>query len=177
MHFGDRLKILELGVSFGGVWADLGCGEGAFTLALAQLVGHEDARIHAVDRDARALNAVTLALRARWPRIQLETHFADLATFGGLPALDGALLAFTLGDIPKQAALLARVRTWLRPGGRLVVVEYDGGAGDPMVPHPCAWKQFQHMATDAGFTKPRLTGWVQSRFATRVYGAACDAKH
>ncbi len=177
MHFGDRLKILERGVSFGGVWADLGCGEGAFTLALAQLVGHEDAQIHAVDRDARALNSVTLALRARWPRIRLETHFADLASLPALPTLDGALLALTLGEIPKQAALLGRVRRWIRPGGRLVVVEYDTAEGGPVVAHPCSWKQFQKLARDAGFRAPQLTGWVNSRFNARVYGAACEVPH
>jgi ubiquinone/menaquinone biosynthesis C-methylase UbiE len=174
MHHDDRLRLLERGVSFGGVWADLGCGDGAFTLPLAQLVGHEEGEIHAVDRDARALNTVSQLLQSRWPRLRLETHFADLMRLDRLPPLDGALIAFTLHDLSSHAAALQRVRTWLRPGGRLVVVEHDDAAPGPLAPNPCPWKRFEALARGAGFANPRLLGWVHSRFFSRAYGAACD---
>lgn len=174
MHHDDRLRLLERGVSFGGTWADLGCGEGAFTLALAQLVGHEDSVIHAVDRDARALHATASTLESRWPSLRVETHFADLAAPFELPVLDGALIAFTLGELRDAASLLARVRRWLRPAGRLIVVEHDDAAANPLVPYPCSWPRLQSLATRAGFARAELMGRVNSRFTAPAYGAACD---
>jgi len=38
-------------------WADLGCGDGTFTLALGDLLS-SDSTIHAVDRDASALRRI-----------------------------------------------------------------------------------------------------------------------
>src|SRR6266849_8660757 len=45
----------------GGWWADLGAGEGAFTLALADLLG-PGAHITAVDREAGSLRALADAM-------------------------------------------------------------------------------------------------------------------
>lgn len=174
MHHDDRLRLLERGVSFGGAWADLGCGEGAFTLALAQLVGHEDSVIHAVDRDARALNATARTLASRWPSLRVETYFADLAAPLDLPALDGALLGFTLGEMRDAGAVLKRVRGWLRPGGRLLVVDHDGDGVNPLVPFPCPWKRLRPLAVEAGFGRVELLGWVHSRFGPPAFGAVCD---
>src|SRR5256885_16083795 len=54
----DLVALIEAGVGErGGSWADLGAGEGAFTLALSDLLG-PDAHIVAVDRDAGALRAL-----------------------------------------------------------------------------------------------------------------------
>ena len=41
----------------GGVWADLGCGDGIFTLALHSLVG-PGSEIYAIDNDRHALDAL-----------------------------------------------------------------------------------------------------------------------
>ena len=50
----DHVGLLRPAVEPGGTWADIGAGEGAFTLALADLLG-PGGRIVAVDRDAHAL--------------------------------------------------------------------------------------------------------------------------
>ena len=55
MNHADLVALLARGVQEkGGRWADLGAGEGAFTLALADLLG-PGAHITAIDKDARAL--------------------------------------------------------------------------------------------------------------------------
>ena len=41
MDHSDHVNLLRNGVLPGGVWADLGAGSGAFTLALAELAGPE----------------------------------------------------------------------------------------------------------------------------------------
>ncbi len=55
MNHQDHVFLLQKGIPRpGGVWADLGAGTGAFTLALAELLGPEGV-VYAVDRDGRAL--------------------------------------------------------------------------------------------------------------------------
>ena len=55
MNHADLVALIRNGVTAdGGRWADLGAGEGAFTFALADLLGL-GAEITAVDRDAGAL--------------------------------------------------------------------------------------------------------------------------
>jgi tRNA A58 N-methylase Trm61 len=51
------------------VGADLGSGEGAFTLALADLLGPTGS-IHTVDRDSRALQVQVRALRDAFPNVK-----------------------------------------------------------------------------------------------------------
>src|SRR5439155_18487057 len=52
LNHADHLALIEDGVEGrGGRWADLGSGEGAFTLALADVLGPE-AHIVAVDKDS-----------------------------------------------------------------------------------------------------------------------------
>ena len=55
MNHTDHVSLLRGGVATpDGVWADLGSGAGAFTLALADLLGATGA-IYSVDQDASAL--------------------------------------------------------------------------------------------------------------------------
>lgn len=55
MNQADLVELIRDGVAGAGTrWADLGAGEGAFTIALAELLG-PSAHITAVDRDGRAL--------------------------------------------------------------------------------------------------------------------------
>ena len=73
MDHADHVALLRPAVwPGGGTWADIGAGEGAFTLALADLLG-PGGRIVAVDRDARALRANVAAVASRFP----DTHPGD----------------------------------------------------------------------------------------------------
>jgi precorrin-6B methylase 2 len=73
----------------GGVWADLGAGAGAFTLALRELVGPE-AVIYAVDRDAHALQSLQQAHQRQFGVSDgLHLLVADFTDRIELPSLDG----------------------------------------------------------------------------------------
>ncbi len=69
MDHHDHVRLLREGVLGGGTaWADLGSGEGAFTLALADLLGPSGS-IHTIDRDSRALQVQVRALHDTFPII------------------------------------------------------------------------------------------------------------
>src|SRR5438105_7404412 len=85
----DLIDLLRPGVDTkGGHWADLGAGEGAFTLALAELLG-PGAHIIAVDRDRHALSALSQSMGKRFPQTSLEVQVADFTKPVALKDLDG----------------------------------------------------------------------------------------
>jgi SAM-dependent methyltransferase len=170
----DHVELLRGGIEQpGGTWADIGAGEGAFTLALADLLG-PGARIVAVDRDARALRANASAVGARFPATVLETVVADLTRSLTLPPLDGLVAANSLHFVPRdqQVATVRALAERLRPGGTFLVVEYDADRGNPWVPHPFSAESWARVAADAGLVDTRRIGRVPSRFLGAIYSAA-----
>ncbi len=170
MDHADHVALLREGVA-GRVWADLGSGEGAFTVALAELLGPRGS-IHSIDKDGRALQAQERELHARFPRLALRTYAADFTRpLPALPELDGAVMANSLHFVRDKLPVLERVRSLLRPGGHFVLVEYDADRGNLWVPHPVSFATWQELAPRAGFRDTRLLRIVPSRFLTRIYSA------
>ena len=156
----------------GGVWADIGAGAGAFTLALADLVG-PGGRIIAVDRHARALIENEAAVHARFPEVTVSTLVADLEADLDLPPLDGLVAANSLHFVrrDRQVDVVRRLASRLRPAGRFVVVEYDADRGNPWVPHPFSYPAWERLADAAGMIDTRRLGRVPSRFLGAIYAA------
>ena len=102
MDHRDHVALIRNGVAgTGPAWADIGAGTGAFTLALADLLG-DDARIVAVDRDAAALTENARAVAARFPTATLKTLVGDLQEPLDLPSLDGLLAANSLHFVVRE---------------------------------------------------------------------------
>ncbi|MDQ2806009.1 MAG: class I SAM-dependent methyltransferase [Chloroflexota bacterium] len=171
MEHRDHLALLRDGIADpGGVWADLGAGWGAFTLALADLLG-STGTIYALDRDRTALREAAQAVRARFPAITLHSQVADFTQPLDLPPLDGIVMANALHFVRDKAPVLAHIAGLLRPGGRLILVEYDADRGNPWVPHPLAYPTWATLAARAGFRDTRRLATVPSRFLGAIYSA------
>src|SRR5437899_9532487 len=100
----DLVRLLRDGVeSTGGVWADLGAGEGAFTLALADLLG-TGAKITAIDRDAGSLRRLASAV-GRQPA-SIQTVVADFTRPLNVSGLDGVVMANSLHFVRDKAPVL-----------------------------------------------------------------------
>jgi ubiquinone/menaquinone biosynthesis C-methylase UbiE len=155
-------------------WADLGAGEGAFTLALADLLG-SGAHITAIDRDAGALRRLAADARRRFPATRVETLVADFRKPLQLAGLDGVVMANSLHFLRDTSSVLVSVKAMLRPGGRLIVVEYGSDRGNPWVPHPFSYERWVEMAAGAGFERTRLLGTVPSRYLGSMYSAVTFA--
>jgi hypothetical protein len=63
------------------------------------------------------------------------------------------------------------VRGYLRPGGRLVLVEYDSDHGNPWVPYPLSFGSWRTLAAEAGFRDTRRLASIPSRFLGSIYSA------
>jgi ubiquinone/menaquinone biosynthesis C-methylase UbiE len=154
----------------GGVWADLGSGWGAFTLALADLLG-PGATIYSVDRDRGSLREQERAMRSRFPDVHVEYVQADFTRPLDLPPLDGIVMANSLHFVKDKLPVVERVRAYLKPGGRFVLVEYNADRGNMWVPHPLSYPTWESLAWRAGFASTRMIGRVPSRFLGEIYAA------
>ena len=173
MDHADHVALIRPAViEPGGTWADIGAGEGAFTLALAELLGL-GGRIVAVDRDRRALARNAERVAARFPEIDLETRRADFEDGLELPPLEGLVAANSLHSVPRerQVEVIRRLASSLRPGGAFVVVEYDADRGNPWVPRPFSAATWERMAGEAGLNETTRLGRVPSRFLGAIYAA------
>jgi SAM-dependent methyltransferase len=167
----DHVRLLRDGVIGGGkTWADFGSGEGAFTLALADLLGPTGS-IYTVDRDGRALEVQLSALRRAFPNVRVTALAADFTNPLELPALDGIVMANSLHFQRDKLAVLRLVGGYLRPTGRLILVEYDTDHGNPWVPFPLSFRSWAAVAAEAGFRETRRLASVPSRFLGSIYSA------
>ena len=166
MRHADLVALIRDGVGGrGGRWADLGAGEGAFTSALADLLG-PDAHITAIDKDASAVRSI---------QGPIDVRVADFTRPLDLQDLDGVLMANSLHFVLDKGPVLRAVHAMLRPGGRLIIVEYGTDRGNPWVPHPFTYEQWEGMAAQAGFKNTRLLRTVPSRWLGSMYSAVSEA--
>jgi precorrin-6B methylase 2 len=160
MDHSEMVALIAGGVAArDGVWADLGAGRGAFTAALRALLGPA-ATIHAVDRDGAAVRQ--LARMAAAPGAAVVPQQADFTMPLQLPPLDGMLMANALHFVRNQREVLAALVAYLRPGGRVLLVEYDLERPTSWVPFPVPPARFTELAMAAGLSSPRTVGMRRS---------------
>ncbi|MDQ6698482.1 MAG: class I SAM-dependent methyltransferase [Actinomycetota bacterium] len=110
-------------VAPGATILDLGCGTGE------QVTRHLTHRHHMVGIDISPRSIA--AARRRVPAASFV--LADMATVGfRRRSVDAVIAFFSLIHVPREdhATLLASIRTWLRPGGHLVVTMGAGAGGE-----------------------------------------------
>ncbi len=123
--------LANLGIESGMTICDMGCGNGFYSLQLARIVGPRG-RILAVDIQPEML----AMLRDRAERTGIENISPILGSLHDprLPEriADLILLVDVYHEFSHPPQMLAAMRRALKPGGRLVLVEYR--AEDPAVP-------------------------------------------
>jgi SAM-dependent methyltransferase len=169
----DHVNLLKDGIPIpGGIWGEFGSGRGAFTLALAELVAEEGV-IYSVDRDGYALNEQARVIQRRFLDQAPEMHYltADYTNPLPLPVLDGLLLANALHFQRNKGETLELCLEHLRPGGCLILVEYNVDRGNSWVPYPVSYVSWQSLAQDCGYVNTRFLAARASRFLGEIYSA------
>lgn len=147
--FGDRADFHALLGLLSDDWtvADLGCGTGRVTEALAPFVG----RVIAVDDSAAMLSAARKRLRGAG---NVEFHRSKLEA---LPlddeSLDAATLILVLHYIIDPTNVFGEIARVLKPGGRLLVVD--------MMPHDRVEYEQQMGHVWPGFDEQDLGRWMR----------------
>ncbi|MCA9300130.1 MAG: methyltransferase domain-containing protein [Phycisphaerales bacterium] len=103
---------------------DVGCGPGYATAELAQVVTH-DGHVTGVDESARFLDRARTSCAARGighvTFLKGDVHDLDDLEEG---SFDGAYCRWVLCFVSDPVAVLRRVRSLLKPGGRFAIQDY-----------------------------------------------------
>lgn len=169
MNHADHVNLLRGGIhAKKGLWADLGAGTGAFTLALAELIGPEGS-IHVLDRNPISLLENEKAMRARFPETTICYVEADITKPLDLPLLDGIVMANVLHFQQGQADVVHLLRGYLKPSGRMLVVEYNVRHANSAVPYPVTFERWSQLAKGAGFSHTKLLVTRPSKWLGEIY--------
>ena len=126
-------------------WADLGSGDGIFTVALASQLP-DGSVVHAMDVDARALADIDASPSG----VDIATHVGDFTEFPWpFSDVDGVLMANSLHYVRHQLTFLRHCVSQLRRQ-RLLIVEYDTTSANAWVPYPVNYASAMALAADVG---------------------------
>jgi ubiquinone/menaquinone biosynthesis C-methylase UbiE len=142
----DRV-VATLGVEPGMRIADLGAGTGIFTIPFARAVGGSG-QVYAIDVDAGLLAIVTE--KAQSARLTNVRTIVAGETDPRLPQpVDLIFICDTMHHLPNQADYVKQLATLLRPGGRVVVIDFAPGKW------PAGHESF-------AITPAQVDGWMQA---------------
>lgn len=143
----------EAGISLGGRVVDLGCGPGFCTFDLSRLVGSQG-RVFAVDSSPRFASLMEMKIEAHEPA-NVSFRRAD-ATDTGLDdgSADFVFARWLFCFLKDPAAALGEIRRVLRPGGRLIVLDYFNYLAADVFPRnehiSELFRGYQRLVTEAG---------------------------
>jgi trans-aconitate methyltransferase len=134
MQVGDAVAMLAgSGLEILGpmTWADLGCGDGTFTVALAGVLAPRSV-IHAIDRDRAALKRIPSHLHD----VRIHAHAGDFIKPWPFGSVDGILMANSLHFVANQEDFVRGCELRMASPRRFLIVEYDTNTANAWVPYP-----------------------------------------
>lgn len=176
MNHYDHMRLIRSAVSQKRqIWADFGSGDGAFTLALQEL-GGEETHIYSIDSDESRLLTQKKKFNNMFPNSTIHYVHSDFTKLLDLPLLDGIIMANSLHYIEKKIPFLIGLKEYLKPSGKLVVVEYNSESGNLWVPYPVSFHTLEKICKEAGFVPPQKIGSQPSEFLREMYSAVTGKK-
>ncbi len=158
---GEAQVVMDLAaIGAGTTVADIGAGEGYYTIRLSERVGAKG-RVLAQDIDAEAVRKLGARVeRERLDNVSIKPGAADDPR---LPAnsFDRVFLVHMYHEVSEPYAFLWRLRPALKPGGQVIVVEVDRPTDQHGFPPTLLFCEFQAV----GFRlvefvrKPELKGY------------------
>ena len=105
---------------------DIGCGTGVAMQLLGQVVG-PNGSVTGVDIDHRLGSYTIERLRSQGPDIYrvVEADFMSVDDLGGESSFDLVFARLLLFHLPNPALALSRMWNWVKPGGTLLILDYD----------------------------------------------------
>jgi ubiquinone/menaquinone biosynthesis C-methylase UbiE len=151
------------------IWADLGCGNGLFTKALATLLA-DGSTIYAIDKadtftvgNSSSKNKTSIIFK----RQDIEKEDLDL------PSLNGILMANVLHYVKDKELFIEKLKRILKPEGSFLLVEYDTDVPvSHWVPFPVSFRAATQLFQQAGYKKIEKLGSQASLYQhSNLYSA------
>ena len=170
MDIRDAIALIQqadIAPSTQSVWADLGCGTGLFTYALANLLA-TGSTIYAWDKGNTPLSSLPNPHQVNIKPGRLDF----LKTTLPISALDGILMANALHYVPDQPAFIEKISEHLQKNGAFLIVEYETTRANPWVPYPIPFHALKALFHKAGFTAAAKLGERPSSYGSgNMYAA------
>jgi trans-aconitate methyltransferase len=156
MQQAESIKLIEKGINSNEIqrWADLGCGSGTFTRALASLL-LPGSVVLAVDKEQQDL-----------PHFIQADFTKDVLDLGGL---DGILMANSFHYVKDKLTLIGRFSP-----KAFLIVEYDTTRSNPWAPYPITYNDLEVLFNRLGY-QTRQLALYPSRFGGTMYAALATA--
>lgn len=127
-------------------WADLGCGNGLFTSALADLLAR-GSKIYAIDKNSSSLNKIP-----QYQNVIVEKLNKDFIK-DNLPGdLDGVLMANSFHYVKNKNSLIEKIKGNFKLKPTFLIVEYDMDVSNPWVPFPLGFNSLRLLFENAGYS-------------------------
>jgi predicted methyltransferase len=156
-----ELLMSALAIPPGATVADLGSGTGYFTWRLAEQVG-PTGKVLAIDVQQRMLELTKKAVTER--RLENVEYVLATETNPRLPenTFDLVFIAYAYHEFEDPEATMAAVRRSLKPGGRVVILEYAKESNiAPASPlHKMSFEELRREIEPMGFTIDRLLDFL-----------------
>ena len=163
----EAIKLIEAGVSpgEGQIWADLGCGSGTFTLALASVLSGRN-KIYAVDNDQQVLASIP----NNYENISIEHVVQNFKEFNfPFNELNGIVMANSLHYVRQKSKFLDQLRQFLQEKGNLIIVEYEARMPNPWVPYPVGRDDLSSLLESIGFENITILHQMKSKYGHLIY--------
>ncbi len=147
MNLKEAVNLLSYSSNKKQRWADLGCGTGTFTLALAHQL-KEGSVIYAVDTNQSSLNKIPDSFN----KVKIIKHQIDFSKFELDEKLDGILMANSLHYVKDKAEFIKRMNKYLKDNGCFLIIEYDTEISNQWVPFPISFQTLKILFTEFGYS-------------------------
>jgi ubiquinone/menaquinone biosynthesis C-methylase UbiE len=154
MDIKDAIDLIKTGLSDktgNSTWADLGCGTGTFTKALVALLG-DGSKVFAVDKETQQFNVSDEKKEIAF--LKLDFLQEKLPIFN----LDGMLMANALHYVKDKAHFITALKDHLKPGGQIIIVEYDTEISNQWVPYPISYRKLVEVFSSLGLSNVKKIG-------------------
>ncbi len=149
------------------VWAELGCGNGTFTEALASLLA-SGSIIYAVDKDKPSLKMVP----DNYKNVKIEKLYRNFIKDVLPENLTGILMANSFHYVKNKNPFIKRIENNLRRNGIFLIAEYDTQSSNPWVPFPINFNSLKNFFEKAGYSSVTKINELPSVFRREnIYSA------
>jgi ubiquinone/menaquinone biosynthesis C-methylase UbiE len=127
------------------IWADLGCGSGLFTQALASKL-HTGSVIYAVDKN---ISPFKISVKNSVIINPMESDFVNSTL--DLKNLDGILMANSLHFVRDKKTFLNKSKLYFKDMPVYLIVEYDTDKANPWIPYPISFLALRNLFMELGY--------------------------
>jgi ubiquinone/menaquinone biosynthesis C-methylase UbiE len=152
----------KVGIKSGMTCVDLGSGTGAFSFPMLSYVGSEGV-VYAVDDSDEMLGRI----RTKNPPPNLKLVHSDVSHTGLNGGIaDLCVMSSILHEVRKPAALLAEAFRVLKPGGRVLVVDWKADLASPGPPQKLrlSKEKVEHLFRPIIFQNIEYSDWSRNYY-------------